>query len=112
MVNGMFNRKPDKGKNWHTALTTPQSVRIRKIHAAIGKELLGFFEHFETRFLEVFHIDPAIADCEKVAQVFTVWKAGHPGADPAQQKAAFKKIIQKTSCPEDIFEREEKGRKE
>jgi hypothetical protein len=97
MVNDMFNRKPDKGRIWHQALTTLQTSRIRKVHAAIGSEVLGLFEYFEAGFLQELHLDEAIADYEKVALVFAAWKRMHPDANVPEQKEVLSRIMHRES---------------
>jgi phosphoglycolate phosphatase-like HAD superfamily hydrolase len=90
-----MNDQLDKRKNWHQALTTPQSVRIRKVHAAIGRAILGLFERFEAGFLQELHIDEAIADYEKIAQTFVIWKMKHPDANVPEQKEVLSRMKQR-----------------
>jgi hypothetical protein len=90
--------QPNQRKNWHQALTTPQSVRIRKIHAAIGPSVLGLFEHFEAGFLQELYIDEAITDYEKIVHAFTAWKSVYPEADVCDQKWVLSQMIRKRSC--------------
>jgi hypothetical protein len=93
-----MNNKFEKEKTWHQALTTPQSVRIRKIHAVLGKNLLGEFEHFEAEFLKQLYLDVAIARYETIARAFAVWKSVYPGANIRDQRWVLNQMIQKRSC--------------
>jgi hypothetical protein len=80
---------------WHQALTTPQSMRIHAIHAAIGSEILGLFEHFEMRFLEELNIDETITHYEKIVDEFTNWRKGHLKTNISLQKETFEQMFQK-----------------
>jgi hypothetical protein len=93
-----MNDQPNQRKNWHEALTTLQTARIRKVHAAIGRGVLGLFEHFEAGFLQELYIDEAITDYEKIAHAFIVWKSVYPEADIRDQKWVLNHMIRKRSC--------------